>query len=224
VQRGRTEGSPYRKPCRYGNPPHRLSILSAARRKSCIAVLCARCAGAQPRDRCELAIFRSWCVYHITVCLYSITIRKKWITWSGYAMRETVEGSNGRVGMSGVQRSLLLSNDAPHQASPISAPFFLDTWESKRLTLRFHAEKRQVRWANNLQQPSEALSPCGRQRLLRHLRLGTSSNHQRPMLPSISLSRTVALLMICEPLCHVVHGLRMLSLEFGFHLTQQPIN
>jgi hypothetical protein len=62
--------------------------------------------------------------------------------------RETVERSNGCVGMSVTQPLLLLSNDAPHRASPISPPF-AGTWESKRLS-RFHAEKRQVWWPNNL--------------------------------------------------------------------------
>jgi hypothetical protein len=42
---------------------------------------------------------------------------KKWIAWSGYAMRWTIEASNGRVGMSVMQRSPLLSNDAPHRAA-----------------------------------------------------------------------------------------------------------
>jgi hypothetical protein len=54
--------------------------------------------------------------------------------------------------------------------------------------------------------------------------LGASSDRQRPMLPSISLSRTVPLLMIYEPLCHVVHGLNMRSLGFGFHSMQKLTN
>jgi len=74
---------------------------------------------------------------------------QKWSTWSGYTTRETVERSNGCVGMSVTQPLLLLSTDAPHRASPISPPF-AGTWESKRLSFRFHAEKRQVRWPDNL--------------------------------------------------------------------------
>ena len=64
-------------------------------------------------------------------------------------MRETVERSNGCVGISVTQTLFLLSNDAPRWASPISPPF-AGTWESKRLTFRFHAEKLQVRWPSNL--------------------------------------------------------------------------
>jgi hypothetical protein len=200
----------------------RMSILSAARRESCIAVLCAAMCGAQPSDRCELAIFRSWCVYHITVCLYSITMRKMdhLVRLRNEMDHRSLEWPRRHVGDAAIA---LAVERCATPSGPISAPFFADTWESERLTLRFHAEKRQVLWPNNPQQPSEALSPCGHQRLL-HFSLGTSSDRQRPMLPSISLSRTVALLMIYEPLCHVVHGLNMRSLEVGFHSMQQLTN
>ena len=60
--------------------------------------------------------------------------------------RRTLEWLRRHVGDAAIA---LAVEGAPHRASPISPPF-AGTWESKRLSFRFHAEKRQVRWPDNL--------------------------------------------------------------------------